>query len=507
MSRRDAEAKITDDLRVLRDEPDSRVIDLTETVEPVNTPLLDGASGLNVGTSALRRYRQVGFALIPIDVLCLTIALLAAHALRFGFLPTQDYLIGMAVAAALWIGVFHALGLYAPHHFSWVEEFRRTVSAVGIGIVLVIMLTFWLDLYLSRSWMAITLLIAFVLEVTARRVVRAYVTRSQTRESLALRTLVIGRQDEASDLLRSLSNPGSGFIPLGFVDVTSPRIAADGLSPIERVARLRFLIRHYRPDCVFIASPTVGTRQMLAVMQAARQEGVLVRVYTHLSGILASRVAVQHLGRGGVALTVKPAGLSASQRIVKRTMDLVVATLALIVASPILLVTALLVRITSGSPVLFSQERVTEGNRTFRILKFRTMAIDADDEEDGAPDTSTPFFKAKGDPRTTKVGRWLRTLSLDELPQLFNVLLGDMSLVGPRPLPAEQVSANIELLGPRHEVRAGITGWWQIHGRSDLDHEDAIRMDHFYIENWSPSLDIYILVRTVGALLRRQGAY
>jgi exopolysaccharide biosynthesis polyprenyl glycosylphosphotransferase len=282
----------------------------------------------------------------------------------------------------------------------------------------------------------------------------------------------------------------------------------NGLSPIERVSRLRRLIRQYRPDCVIVASPTIGTRQMLAVMQAARQEGVLVRVYTHLSGILASRVAIQHLGKEGVVLTLKPAGLSASQRVVKRTMDLVLATLTLIACAPVLMVTAILLRLTSGSPVLFRQDRVTEGNRMFRMYKFRTMANGPDEHDEGqATDTAKPFFKVKSDPRITRLGRWLRAWSLDELPQLFNVVLGDMSLVGPRPLPAEQVSANIEVLGPRHEVRAGITGWWQIHGRSDVEPEEAIRMDHFYIENWSPSLDLYILLRTVGALLTRRGAY
>jgi lipopolysaccharide/colanic/teichoic acid biosynthesis glycosyltransferase len=209
-----------------------------------------------------------------------------------------------------------------------------------------------------------------------------------------------------------------------------------------------------------------------------------------------------------MALTLKPAGLSARQRVVKRTLDLVLAGLGLIVTLPILLATALAIRVTSGGPVLFTQERVTEGNRTFRMYKFRTMANPSDRHTEArAVDRSVPFFKHTGDVHVTPLGKSLRKWSLDELPQLLNVLIGDMSLVGPRPLPAEQVSANIELLGPRHEVRAGITGWWQIHGRSELEPEEAIRLDHFYIENWSPSLDVYILLRTAGALLTRRGAY
>ncbi len=280
------------------------------------------------------------------------------------------------------------------------------------------------------------------------------------------------------------------------------------MSPAERVERLRTVFHGYDLDCVFVASPTIGVGQMVAVTRAARLEGIVVRVYTHLSGILASRLTVQHVGKEGVALTLKPTRLSPGQRVVKRGMDLVLAGVGLIVVSPVLLVVALAIKGTSRGPVLFRQDRVTEGGRTFRMYKFRTMtdATDRHTEQDPI-DRSAAFFKLKSDPRLTKVGRRLRRWSLDELPQLFNVILGDMSLVGPRPLPAEQVSANIELLGPRHEVRAGITGWWQINGRADLDSEEAVRMDHFYIENWSPALDLYILARTAGALLTRKGAY
>jgi lipopolysaccharide/colanic/teichoic acid biosynthesis glycosyltransferase len=233
-----------------------------------------------------------------------------------------------------------------------------------------------------------------------------------------------------------------------------------------------------------------------------------VRVYTHLSGILASRLTVQHVGKTGVALTLKPTRLSAGQRVVKRGMDVVLASVGLVVVSPVLLVVALAIKGTSHGPVLFRQDRVTEGGRTFRMYKFRTMtdATDRHIEQDPI-DRSAAFFKLKSDPRLTNVGKRLRRWSIDELPQLFNVILGEMSLVGPRPLPAEQVSANLELLGPRHEVRAGITGWWQIHGRADLDPEEAVRLDHFYIENWSPTLDLYILLRTVGTLFSRKGAY
>ncbi len=146
---------------------------------------------------------------------------------------------------------------------------------------------------------------------------------------------------------------------------------------------------------------------------------------------------------------------------------------------------------------------MTKDGKVFQMHKFRTMRVGAD----RAMDTSAPFFKVAADSRLTPVGRLIRRTSLDELPQLWDVLVGNMSLVGPRPLPADQVAANVELLRERHEVPAGVTGWWQINGRSSLSPEAALALDRFYIENWSLGLDLYILAKTFGAVVSGKGAY
>jgi lipopolysaccharide/colanic/teichoic acid biosynthesis glycosyltransferase len=189
---------------------------------------------------------------------------------------------------------------------------------------------------------------------------------------------------------------------------------------------------------------------------------------------------------------------------VKRAFDLLIASIVCVVAVPVAAIAAAALRFGSKGPVLFKQDRVTRGGRVFEMYKFRTMVTNGDNEHD--IDTSTPFFKMQEDPRVTRIGRILRRTSLDELPQLINVLRGDMSLVGPRPLPADQVAANLDLLDARHEVPAGVTGWWQISGRSSIGPEEAVRMDLFYIENWSLSLDVYVLLKTVGVLATRKGA-
>jgi exopolysaccharide biosynthesis polyprenyl glycosylphosphotransferase len=240
---------------------------------------------------------------------------------------------------------------------------------------------------------------------------------------------------------------------------------------------------------------------MCDIATVARRTGVEMRISSRLPEVLTTRLSVHRIGAAAV-ISVMPPRLSGTQRILKRAFDLGGALVLTVLASPLLVVAAIAVRTTSSGPALFRQRRVTRDGRAFTMLKFRTMLHGT-----AAPgDAATPFFKPCDDARVTGVGRFLRATSLDELPQLLNVIRGDMSLVGPRPLPVEQVEANPDLLAARHDVLAGMTGWWQIQGRSDVSPADAVRMDLFYVENWSLAYDLYILARTLGAVLRRKGA-
>jgi exopolysaccharide biosynthesis polyprenyl glycosylphosphotransferase len=284
---------------------------------------------------------------------------------------------------------------------------------------------------------------------------------------------------------------------------TSEALAPAG-SPavIGDIDELRRLVREHAADCCFVASTCVSAKDMHRVTQVARRERIEVRVSASLSQTLTSRLMLQSVG-DAIVLSIRPVRLTRTQVAVKRAFDLVVVSLALVVSLPLWVAIAIAIRLSSRGPVLFHQERVSKGGRIFRMHKFRTMATDVE-----CPlDTSTPFFKLESDPRLTGVGRLLRRSSLDELPQFWNVLKGEMSLVGPRPLPADQVAAHAELLGLRHEVPAGVTGWWQINGRSALTPDESLQLDQFYIENWSLSLDLYIVLRTFGAVLGGRGAH
>lgn len=448
-------------------------------------------------------YRRIAAGMAVTDALCAVAAMVAAYELRFDLSAVgPDSLLVIVLAPVVWIAVFHGFSLYSPQRLSAWEEFRRVLSATSVGIVLVVLASYWSKTSFSRSWVGLTWVLALLLELAARRAWRRRVARLMHQGALALRTVVVGANDEAARLADALAEPGLGFRPVGHV-ATGGR-AGVSAPVLGTVAELDRVVDDHDVDCLFVATTAVDGPDMLLVAQAARRAGIEVKVSANLPQILTPRLTVQPIG-SVMALTVRSPRLTGTQAAVKRAFDLTVAGVALLLAAPVMTFVAVAIRATSPGDVLFRQARVTKGGRAFTMYKFRTMVAGAESHE--GVDRSAAFFKVKDDPRLTRVGRFLRRFSLDELPQLLNVVKGDMSLVGPRPLPVDQVAANLELLGARHEVPSGITGWWQIQGRSDVGAHDAVRMDLFYIENWSLSLDLFILLKTAGAVLARRGAY
>jgi exopolysaccharide biosynthesis polyprenyl glycosylphosphotransferase len=316
---------------------------------------------------------------------------------------------------------------------------------------------------------------------------------------------VVGTSSEAKRLVEILRAPGSGFLPLGYtraLDAGHALGSPSSLPVLGEVGDLDRLVPEQAADCLFVASTEITLDEMSHVSQTARRAGIEVRVLANLPQTLTSRLSLLKVGPA-IALALKPVRLSGRQAMMKRAFDLMVASTALLVTLPLWAVIAVAIRLDSRGPVFFSQERVTKDGRIFRMRKFRSMRTDVN----ASLDTTKPFFKLQSDPRLTRIGRFLRRFSLDELPQFWNVLTGEMSIVGPRPLPANQVAANPELLSPRHVVPAGVTGWWQTNGRSRVTPEEALRLDLFYIENWSLTLDLYVVLKTFGAVVGRQGAY
>jgi exopolysaccharide biosynthesis polyprenyl glycosylphosphotransferase len=489
-----ASAVAGDGLRIVQDvESDPVAIQL-------DPPPLDPQEST---TDVRRQYRRVISALVVSDAIALMAAFITAYLIRFQATIHGPYIALGLTAPLLWIAIFRVFSLYSPHRISAVDELQRVVGAASVGILGIIATSFWLRTDFSREWVALLWGFAVFGELLTRRGWRWYLARLRASGRLALRTVVVGTNHEAGRLAHLLRNPALGFSPLGFVSVAGPTASPDGLPVIGTIDNLRDVVRDYAADCIFVASTAVGSAEMVLAVQAARQEGVAVRVTANLNNILTSRVSVQPLG-SLLTLSLRPVRLAGPQAMVKRFFDVVAATVLSLLLLPICLVVSIAIALSSKGPVLFQHKRVTKDGRLFTMYKFRTMVVDADKM---TVNTNDAFFKLQRDPRLTKVGRILRRFSLDEIPQLLNVIIGDMSLVGPRPLPAEQVAAHPELMEARHQTRSGITGWWQTNGRSDVAAEEAVRMDAFYIENWSLSLDLYILFKTLGCVLGGKGAY
>jgi exopolysaccharide biosynthesis polyprenyl glycosylphosphotransferase len=328
--------------------------------------------------------------------------------------------------------------------------------------------------------------------------------------TLVSRLLIVGAGREGRDLYRAVTRARClGFEIVGFLDDTRPPgPAAPGLPEVlGPSSSVREAVGAYRADAVLVAGGSVATETAERVYRGLQELPVDLHLSTGVLGVAASRMAVQRFDDVPV-LGLRPAQLTPWQRSLKRAFDLVVASLLLLVLSPILLTCALAVRLTSPGPVLFRQQRVGKDGSLFSMHKFRSMVADAEahlQALQAQKDTDGPIFKLHRDPRITPVGRILRSFSLDELPQLLDVLCGNMSLVGPRPLPTYEVDLTDPWARNRLRVRPGLTGLWQVSGRHLLPFDDLIRYDLFYVENWSLSMDLYILVRTIPAVLFRSG--
>jgi exopolysaccharide biosynthesis polyprenyl glycosylphosphotransferase len=512
------EGEVVDDgLRVISQEGDVAVIrDLApERVAPTH-PASEQVSPLDVG--ALRvpdgatqtRYRMLVSGLVASDVLCLNLVLSATSLLddivAARSLGQFSWLLAI-VGTLAWVAIFHAFGLYASRHLSSPEEIRRVIGATSVGAALLMIFGAGSLSTGTSARLGFAFLTLVVLEVVSRLAWRRYARSLRQKGLLAYRTIVIGSAHDAAAVSRAMiDDERSGFFPIGRVAHEQGTDAPGSPHFLGAIRDLGAVVREWSAEAIVVASPVLSVADLGAVQQLSRREHLALRLVARVPHMLTHRLTLQPVG-SLMTVSVRPAELSGNQAALKRGFDMVVGSLALLISLPIQLVIGLAIALTSPGPVLFRQKRVTKDNRAFTVYKFRTMVHGADRDMDArGVDRTQPFFKGGDAPPITGVGKVLRALSLDELPQLWNVVRGDMSLVGPRPLPAEQVEANPELLGPRHEVRAGLTGWWQVNGRSDVSPEEAINQDLFYIENWSLSLDLYIILRTIGVLLFRRGA-
>jgi exopolysaccharide biosynthesis polyprenyl glycosylphosphotransferase len=486
---------------------------LTETMmpePPLHSSLLLARRSAAASSDVRRQYRAMYWRMALTDTVAVFAALLLAYMIRFGDVtPTADFWLLLLTTPLVTPGVYLALRLYRAHQFSTAEEFRRIIVAISLVISSVVMVSFWSKASFSRLWMALSWGLALLLASSTRRLWHWRVRRARLAGRLTFRTLIVGANPEAERLAATMQVRELGFQPIGFVLGGMDDVRLDDPAVVGRIDRLRELIRETQADCLFVATSAVTAEDVVQVMKARRLADVEVRFTANLPSILSTRLAPQTIG-GVMTLSVNVLQLTRFQAAAKRACDLLVGGLGLLLLAPVLAAIALAIRLGSPGPVVFRQERVGLHGRPFTLRKFRTMVAGADgmleslrarNEADG------PLFKLRADPRVTRVGRFLRRYSLDELPQLLNVLKGEMSLVGPRPPLAHEVAMYEDWQLDRLEVRPGITGLWQVSGRSELSFDDYVRLDLFYIENWSIAYDLFILSKTLPLLVSARGAY
>lgn len=494
------------------------------------TPRSSGtpSNGRSPGAVArARRRRRVTWVLLLSDTVAILLAGMTATLLRFGSVVapvglenttlTVDFWQIAVLMVPLWIGLMALTGLYDLDTLTWgLSPAGKVMRAMSSGVVALILITFLLKMPgLSRAWTLMVWLLAVAFVLVGRAAIGLAATIAKTRGRLRQPAIIVGANAEAADIVRILlADPAADLVPIGCVTSSyAEKLDLDflcGTLPVLGAAReISTIVQDSAAETVIIVSSAFDHDVVARIIAELRATDIDVHISSGLFEVLTSRVLVSEIS-GVPLITVRGISLSRSSLIIKRSFDLLIAGLVVIIGSPLWLVLALAVKLSSKGPVLYSQVRVGRDGRPFAMYKFRSMYLDSDvhlEALQAKNQASGPMFKMKSDPRVTPVGKWLRKFSLDEIPQLINVLAGTMSLVGPRPPLPSEVRRYTLNDWRRLEVVPGMTGLWQVSGRSSLTFDEMVRLDVFYIENWSVALDISLLFRTIPAVVLARGAY
>ena len=413
-----------------------------------------------------------------------------------------------------WPMLLRASGAHAERVFgTGSDEYRRVGRAGLLLLAFAGFISYAAALDLSRALVVVAVPALAAVTLVGRYAARARLRRLRARGRCAKRVVVVGRGGAALDLAAQLQREhfaGLHVVALCVTPADRARVADVAGVPVGGMDDVVSLATELGADTIAVTSASETAAQYLRQLSWQLEgSGIELLVAPGLIEVAGPRLHIRPF-EGLPLLSVEQPRFEGWGRMVKGGVDRCAAVVALLLLAPVLLGIAVAVRLSSPGPVLYRQERVGVNGRTFTMLKFRSMVVDAEERLDqirAANISDGLLFKIRDDPRVTPVGRWLRRLSLDELPQLLNVLGGSMSLVGPRPPLPSEVAQYDSLVRRRLLVKPGLTGLWQISGRSDLPWEEAVRLDLRYVENWSLALDVLILWKTCRAVLNSSGAY
>jgi len=463
--------------------------------------------------------RRLAAALVATDAIAIAVALLVAQLVRFGDggdspVNRSGYVLLGLLVGVVWLVVLSATRSRETRIIGvGLTEYQRVLNATLWTFGVLAIASFIAQLEIARGYLAVALPVGLALIVAGRVVWRRTLTGLRRAGRCLTGAIIVGPAADVCRVARQLEvNLRAGYRPIGAVVTDGRRLHDLGDAfPIIQMADIAETSRRTRTRAVMVAGNLPGGHEQIRrlgwELENANVELILVSRLTDVAGPRMHLRPVQNLPMVHVDLP-QYSGLN---HMVKRITDVVAASAALLLLSPVLAACAMAIRLSSDGPIIFRQTRVGLQGRTFTMFKFRSMVTDAEarlQELRAAQDAGNDMlFKLRDDPRVTPIGRFMRRYSLDELPQFVNVLIGDMSLIGPRPpLPAE-VEKYEDRVNRRLLIKPGITGLWQVSGRSNLSWEESIRLDLSYVENWSLTGDLVILLRTLRAVVGRDGAY
>lgn len=502
-----------------------------------NTPFSVGEDGKRKGrrnqvVPAWRYSFVVCLVMVDLAVMLisLSISLWANDAAYNAINEAMPFWLFLICFSLIWVLSLTFAGTYHRHVMAeGYELYAKIINASLLTIITYCSLAFIFSLSLPRTALIVAPIIAFFLEVIARWQMRQWQHRSRQKGACKYKTVVVGSSDGINCALRTMRDYSNwGYSPIAVCPIEAddnekdayvvtsfepdPSIeGADKLKVIPFNAAFPRMCESLGAQEVYVADVLSRDSEMLhGISLAVESLGMELALAVSLADVSGHRLYLRNTAEQPVLLASLPQYTNTTY-VIKRLLDIVGSAFALLISSPLMLGTAIAIKLDDGGPIFFSQQRIGLHGKPFTMYKFRSMVTNAEElkkklaEENGQTDRF--IFKMKDDPRITKVGRFIRKTSLDEFPQFFNVLKGDMSLVGPRPALPEEVARYGSLYSTRLLVKPGITGPWQVSGRSDLSQEQSEYLDVSYIENWSIAGDLAILAKTVLVVFRGTGSY
>jgi exopolysaccharide biosynthesis polyprenyl glycosylphosphotransferase len=416
----------------------------------------------------------------------------------------------------IWQMLFSAFGLHDNSLLT--NDYQKAIDilkATSIGTCAIVALSVPFDVsFINTRFMLIFWASVSISSLVTRLVARAVLARYNQQEQNQRRILIVGANSRSMQLARYIENNRSlGYRVIGFADTSAehaPRFSALGYELVSDLAGLRGYLGRTSMDEVLICLPVRSRSDDIAeIISFCEEQGITVGILRDFFKWNRATSKVRQFGEQTIT-TVGPHAIDGGPAAAKRLLDIVISASLLVLLSPVFIVAAIAVKRSSPGPVIFAQERVGLNKKLFRVLKFRTMVQEAEEQQaalEHLNEAAGPVFKIKGDPRITSVGKFLRKSSIDELPQLINVLKGEMSVVGPRPLPLRDYEGfNKDWHRRRVSIRPGITGLWQVNGRDQSSFDEWVKLDLEYIDRWSLSLDTKIILMTLPAILKGTGA-